>query len=275
MKSVCVITGGGSGMGLATAKMLGKEHYIIIAGRNLNKLEKAIEELRDENIQAEFLVCDISNRDSVNILAKRAREIGVIHSVIHAAGMSPNMGEAKMIMEANALGTININEEFFEVMESGSCIIDVSSMSGYMVPDLLIPRGKYKYSRTDEVLFIRKMMARVNLFPKRLRSSMAYAISKNFVMWYAKTCAVKFGKKGIRILSVSPGSFETPMGELEKDSMEKYTKNSAIKRPGRVEEIANLFAFCVSSKASYLTGTDILCDGGCIASGITPFIKNQ
>jgi NAD(P)-dependent dehydrogenase (short-subunit alcohol dehydrogenase family) len=57
--------------------------------------------------------------------------------------------------------------------------------------------------------------------------------------------------------------------------MEKYTRNSAIKRPGRVEEIANLFAFCVSSKASYLTGTDILCDGGCIASGITPFIKNQ
>ena len=68
------------------------------------KLEKAIEELRDENIEAEFLVCDISNRESVNCLAKQAREIGVIHSVIHAAGMSPNMGEARVIMEANAPG---------------------------------------------------------------------------------------------------------------------------------------------------------------------------
>jgi NAD(P)-dependent dehydrogenase (short-subunit alcohol dehydrogenase family) len=64
------------------------------------------------------------------------------------------------------------------------------------------------------------------------------------------------------------------MGELEKDRMEKYTMHSAIKRSGRVEEIANLFAFCVSGKASYLTGVDILCDGGCIASRVSPFIKN-
>ena len=87
-------------------------------------------------------------------------------------------------------------------------------MSGYLVPGLLMPTGKYKYSRTDKNLFIRKMMARVNLFPKRLRSSMAYAFSKNFVMWYAKTDAVRFGEKGIRVLSVSPGTFDTPMGEL-------------------------------------------------------------
>lgn len=273
MKSVSIITGGGSGMGLATAKMLGKEHYIIIAGRNRSKLEKAIQELRSLNIEAEFFVCDISNRASVDCLAKRAREAGVIHSVIHAAGMSPNMGEAGVIMKANALGTININEAFFEVMESGSCIIDVSSMSGYLLPDFLIPRGKYKYSRTDKDVFIRKMMANVNLFPKKLRPGVAYTFSKNFVMWYAKTDAVKFGEKGIRILSISPGSFETPMGELEKDNMEKYLRHSAIKRPGKVEEIANLFAFCVSSKASYLTGIDILCDGGCIASGVNPFIK--
>jgi NAD(P)-dependent dehydrogenase (short-subunit alcohol dehydrogenase family) len=274
MKSVCVITGGGSGMGLATAKMLGNEHYIIIAGRNLNKLEKAIEELRDVKIEAEYFVCDISNRASVDALANRAKEIGVIHSVIHAAGMSPSMGEAQVIIDANALGTININEAFFEVMESGSCLIDVSSMSGYLVPGFLMPNRIYKYSLTNKDLFIRKMMTRVNLFPKRLRSAMAYAFSKNFVIWYAKTDAVKFGEKGIRILSISPGSFETPMGELEKDSMEKYTRQSAIKRQGRVEEIASLFAFCVSSKASYLTGIDILCDGGCIASGVSPFIKN-
>ena len=111
---------------------------------------------------------------------------------------------------------------------------------GYMVPGFLMPGGKYKYSRTDKDLFIRKMMTRVNLFPKRLRSSIAYAFSKNFVMWYAKNDAVKFGEKGIRVLSVSPGSFETPMGELEKDSMEKYIRHSAIKSPGRVEEIMRL-----------------------------------
>jgi NAD(P)-dependent dehydrogenase (short-subunit alcohol dehydrogenase family) len=75
-------------------------------------------------------------------------------------------------------------------------------------------------------------------------------------------------------LSVSPGSFETPMGELEKDRVKEYTNQSAIKRLGRVEEIADLFAFCVSYKASYLTGVDILCDGGSLASRINPARKS-
>ena len=275
MKNVCVITGGGSGMGLATAKLLGKENYIIIAGRTVKKLENAIKELITEGIEAEAFECDISNRASVDKLAARAHEIGRISSVINAAGMSPHMGDAKTIMEVNALGTININEAFFNVMTEGSCLIDVSSMSAYMVPSLIMPNRKYKYSRINKELFIKKMMARVNLFPKKLRSSMAYGISKHFVIWYAKTDALKFGEKGIRILSVSPGSFETPMGELEKDSSNEYTKQSALKRLGRVEEIANLFVFCVSSKASYLTGTDILCDGGCVASGINPLKRNS
>lgn len=270
MKKVCVITGGGSGMGLATAKMLGKENYIIIVGRTVKKLESALAELRAEGIEAEAFACDIAKRTSVDKLAAHAKSLGKITSVIHAAGMSPTMGDAKTIMEANALGTINVNEAFYEVMEKGSCLIDVSSMSGYMVPSIIMPTRKYKYSRRNKELFMKMAMGRVKLFPKRLQSSVAYGISKNFVIWYAKTDAVKFGEKGIRVLSVSPGSFETPMGELEKDRVAEYTNQSAIKRLGKVEEIAELFAFCVSSKASYLTGVDILCDGGCVASTLNP-----
>lgn len=268
MKNVCVITGGGSGMGLATAKMLGKENHVIIVGRTIKKLEDAVKELREEGIEAESFACDISNRASVDKLAAYAKTKGRIASVIHAAGMSPHMGDARTIMEANAFGTININEAFYEVMEKGSCLIDVSSMSGYIVPNFLLPTKRYKYSRINKEVFMKMMMRRVNIFPKKMRSGVSYSISKNFVIWYAKTGAVKFGSKGIRVLSVSPGSFETPMGELEKDSTDEYTKKSAIKRLGRVEEIADLFAFCVSTKASYLTGIDILCDGGCVASRI-------
>lgn len=274
MKKVCVITGGGSGMGLATAKILGKDNYIIIVGRTLKKLETALEELKIEEIEVEAFACDISDRASVDKLAAHAKEIGTISSVIHAAGMSPNMGDARTIMGANALGTININEAFYNVMEEGSCIIDVASMSGYLLPKFIIPLKKYKYSRIDKDIFMKKMMARVNLFPQKLRSGVAYGISKNFVIWYAKTDAAKFGQKGIRIISVSPGSFETPMGELEKESVDDLTKFCAIKRLGHVEEIANLFAFCASDKAGYLTGVDILCDGGCVASGYNPLKKN-
>lgn len=266
MKSVCVITGGGSGMGLATAKVLGKDNYIIIVGRTLEKLENALKGLNAEGIEAESFVCDISNRDSVDRLVARARKAGRISSVIHAAGMSPHMGEAKTILEVNALGTININEAFYDVMEDGSCIIDVSSMSSYLLPSFIMPQMSYKYSRINASRFMKKMMRRVNVFPKKIRAGIAYGISKNFVIWYVKANALKFGEKGVRILSISPGSFYTPMGEIEKGRMEEYIKRSAIKRPGYVEEIANLFAFCVSDKASYLTGVDILCDGGCVAS---------
>lgn len=274
MKKVCVITGGGSGMGLATAKLIGKDNYIIIVGRSLKKLENALKELETEGIEAESYACDISDYVAVNKLAFHARKIGPISSVIHAAGMSPHMGEARTIMEANALGTINMNEAFYNVMEAGSSIINVSSMSAYLTPQFIMPVRGYKYSRIDKDVFMKKMMARVNLFPKKTRAGVAYSISKHFVIWYAKTDAAKFGQKGIRVISISPGSFETPMAELEKDETGALIKHCAIKRLGYVEEIANLFAFCVSEKAGYLTGVDILCDGGCVASGVNPLKKS-
>jgi NAD(P)-dependent dehydrogenase (short-subunit alcohol dehydrogenase family) len=268
MKNICVITGGGSGMGLATAKLMGQDHYIIIAGRTVAKLEGAIKELSDLGVEAEAFPCDVSDRKSVEELAKHATQIGVIKTVIHAAGMSPNMGDAETIMKVNALGTIYVNEVFYQYMSEGSCIIDVSSMSGYLVPDMIMPKNSYKLSRIDDQLFMKKMMNRVNLFPKKNRSGVAYGISKNFVIWYAKTDAEKFGKKGIRILSVSPGLFETPMGEVERDISEDFIEKCAIKRYGKVDEIAHLFRFVANEKVGYLTGVDILCDGGCIASGL-------
>ncbi len=270
MKNVCVITGGGSGMGLATAKILGKDNDIIIVGRTAKKLENAIAELNSEGIEAEAFACDISDRASVDKLAAHAKELGTITSVIHAAGMSPHMGDGRKIMEVNAFGTINMNEAFYEVMEKGSCLIDISSMSAYLTPEIIMPQRKYKYSRINKGLFMKKMMARVNIFPKKLRSSIAYSISKHFVIWYAKTDAAKFGQKEIRIISITPGTFETPMAELEKNEADVFIKHCAIKRPGRVEEIANLIAFCAGNKAGYLTGTDIICDGGCVASGVNP-----
>lgn len=265
MKKVCVITGGGSGMGLSAAKIIGKDHYIIIAGRTVSKLTDAINELKGAGIEAEAIACDVSDITSVIALAKRAKELGTITSVVHAAGMSPNMGDADTIMKVNALGTIHVHEAFYDVMEAGSCLIDISSMSAYMLPGKLLPMKSYPLSHSDKNLFFKKMMKRVNLFPQKSRSGLSYAISKNFVVWFAKSQAVKFGKKNIRVISISPGSFDTAMGELEKDGVEQFLAKSAFPRLGKVDEIGELIAFCASDKPSYLTGTDILCDGGCIA----------
>jgi NAD(P)-dependent dehydrogenase (short-subunit alcohol dehydrogenase family) len=275
MKKVCVITGGGSGMGLATAKLMGKDHLIIICGRSLKKLEGAVQELVGEGIEAEAFACDVADTNSVEKLACHAKEKGEIAAVIHAAGMSPHMGEAKQIMEVNALGTINVNNAFYKVMKAGSCIIDVSSMSAYLTPKVIMPVGLYKYSAKDPALFMKKIMNRVNLFPKKVRAGVSYGISKHFVIWFAKQDAARFGQKGVRVLSVSPGNFETPMGKLEKEEADAYTKYCAIKRIGQVEEIASLFEYCVSPTAGYLTGIDILCDGGLVASGVNPLKKSR
>ena len=273
MKKVCVITGGGSGMGLATAKVIGKDHYIIISGRTVAKLEGAINELKALGIEAEAFPCDVSDRESVEALAKRASEIGSIETVIHAAGLSPTMADSKTLMAVNALGTIHVNEVFYDYMAEGGCLVDVASMSGYFLPGIILPKKAFKLSRIDHEIFMNKMMRRVRLFPKKLHSQIAYGISKAFVIWYAKTDAAKFGKRNIRVLSVSPGSFETPMGDAEKDNLQEYIEASAMKRLGDVDEIAHLFAFITDKKVGYLTGVDILCDGGCVASGIGGFSK--
>ncbi len=275
MKNVCVITGGGSGIGFATAKVFGRQgYYIILVGRTAKKLDNAVSELKISGIKAEAFNCDISDRDTTQLLAATALERGVVKVVIHAAGMSPQMGDAQEIMKANAIGTVNINDAFYEVMQSGGCLIDTSSMSAHFMPQFIIPKRHYKLSRIDRDRFMKKMMSRINLFPKKVRAGVAYGISKDFVIWFAKTDAARFGKKGVRILSITPGNFDTPMGSLEKDEAMTYIKYNAIKRLGKPEEIAQLYAAVADDRLGYLTGTDILCDGGCIASGCSPLRRS-
>lgn len=95
-------------------------------------------------------------------------------------------------------------------------------------------------------------MRRINIFPEKVRTGVAYGISKHFVIWFAKQDAARYGTKGARVVSVSPGNFETPMGNIEKEEAKVYTK------------------YCASRDAGYLTGVDILCDGGLVASGVKP-----
>lgn len=274
MTKVCVITGAGSGIGLSTARLMTKKgYYTILCGRTASKLENAVKELRDDGGQAEAYPCDVSDRESCFALAKHAEECGDVMVLLHIAGLSPHMADPEKIMSANALGTVNMNDAFYEVMSPGGCVIDTGSMSAYLTPKLIMPKGTYSFARTDRTKFMKKMMNRVNLLPKSTRSGVAYSISKNFVIWFAKTDAARFGKKGVRVLSVTPGNFETPMGKLEKEEAGTYLKFNAIKRNGKPEEIAALYEELSDERLGYLTGADIICDGGCIASGASAFAR--
>ncbi len=267
MQTVAIITGGAGGMGLATARRLGATHRIVISDVKPERLDAAVASLGEQDIASRAVVCDVTDRNSVDALFNQAATLGPVSTVIHTAGLSPQMADAETILRVNALGTIHISEAFHPMASEGSALVHVSSMSAYLLPDLLVPKRAFAHAFTRPDRLIRKIMSRVRLMPNGLyRTGMAYAVSKRFVQWYCQASAGRFGEKGARILSVSPGTFDTEMGRLEeKSGAADMLKTAALKRPGRPEEIAALIAFCASSEASYITGVDILCDGGVVA----------
>ena len=274
MANVCVITGGGSGMGLEAAKFMSKDKIIVISGRTLSKLEGAVEELKALGFEAYAKTCDTSNRESVRELAEYAASLGEIKNVINSAGVSPAMkGTQETILRINALGTVYVNEEFSKLMNAGSVIVDVSSNSAYILPSFIINKKDYLYAETDEDKFVAKLVKKSNMAKGEYqRKGFAYSLSKNFVVWYAKKCAFEYGKKGIRVVSLSPGLIATDMGNLEKEDGGMLIPFSAEERMGKPEELGFALATVADERNGYLAGVDVLCDGGS-TNGMKEFKK--
>ncbi len=263
MDKIAIVTGGAGGMGLATATILGRDHRLVLGDVKQEQLDAAVVQLRDLGIHADGVAGDISDPKSVDALFAHAAAIGQVAAVVHTAGVSPLMGSAETIIRVNAIGTINVTETALSMFGKGSALVNVASSAGHMQPRLLVPKGAYKYALTDRERFVERLVANARRGPRRMHSGSAYSISKNFVIWFSKSRAAAFGAKGARIVSVSPGSFDTEMGRLEVESgAGKLADFSALKRFGRAEEVAEVLAFCASDKPGYLTGTDILVDGG-------------
>ena len=265
MKTVCVITGGGSGMGLAAAKCMPKEKIIVVTGRTLSKLEKAVEELKALGYEAYAKTCDTSKRDEVVALAEYAAALGVIKNVIHSAGLSPAMAKPETLMRVNALGTVYVNREFSKRMPEGGVIVDVSSNSAYMLPEFLANKKTFALAETNEELFLKKSLKMSKMIKDEYKSSgLAYGLSKKFVIWYAAKCAYEYGEKKIRVVSLSPGLIATDMGNLEAKEGAMLLKTTAEKRMGRPEELGYALATVADERNGYLAGVDILCDGGSV-----------
>lgn len=263
MKKVCVITGGGSGMGLEAAKFMPRDRLILIAGRTVAKLEKALGELKELGYEAYAHAVDTSVRNSVRELAEYAASLGEITNVINSAGMSPAQTNGEKLLRINALGTVYVNQEFSRLMKEGSVIVDIASNSAYSLPEFIIPKKAYPLAETDEEKFVAKILKRANIAKTDYqKAGFAYAISKNFVCWYAAKCAFEYGKKGIRVVSLSPGLIATDMGNAEKENGGYLIKFAAEERMGRPEELGFAIATVADERNGYLAGVDILCDGG-------------
>lgn len=260
-ESVAVVTGGGSGMGLASAARLGRRHRILVAEPSAERAEAAERTLRAEGIDAHGAVCDVTDAGAVAALAARAEELGPLAALVHAAGLSRSMASARRIMEVNLCGAARVLDAFLPLAGPGSVGVCVASNGAYR-------RSAQGY---DEQLrdplrpgFLDELEETIGLDG---REQAAYDLSKRGLVAMVERRAHAWGERGARLVSVSPGLIETPMGrlELQQGGNDRIASWTALGRLGVADEIASVVEFLCSPGAAYVTGCDVVVDGGMLA----------
>ena len=263
MSNVYVITGGSGGMCKEIAKLVGRKGTVLLADMNEEQLEEAKIELASKGIEdVHYQTVDITNGDEVKDLANKASLLGDLKALIHTAGLSPTMSNSERITEVNLVGTGILLNEFIEIAGAETVVVCISSMSGHFVPK----EGPY----TD--ILINPLSPNVIESLETIAqgdSGTAYSLSKLGVQLIVEDQAWEWGQKGARIVSLSPGTINTPMGRKEASEqaqMKVMLDNTPLQREGEPSEIASVVEFLLSDAASYITGTDILVDGGTTAN---------
>ncbi len=263
MGKVYVITGGTGGMGKAIANRLGKQGKLLLVDVNEERLSQTVDELAAQGItEVATQKVDISDEQQVKKLASLAAGLGDLGAIIHTAGLSPTMGDARRILEVNAIGTALILQAFLPLAGPGTVAVCVASMAAHSVP-----RNEAYASILLNPLTL-NYLEQMELFT-RGDSGAAYGLSKLGVMLIVEDQAWAWGQKGARIVSVSPGTINTPMGRQEaaqQEMMKLMLDNTPLGREGEADEIASAVEFLCSNAASYITGTDLLVDGGTTAN---------
>lgn len=258
MKKIHIITGGSSGIGLESAKEF-KDGIVLITGRSEDKLIKAEKELKEAGIEVVYKTSDISDKNSISELFEYGKSLGKIKTVVNSAGVSGVGVDAKLTFAIDLIGTENLIEETLKHTEEGTVLILVASMMGHMVPS--DPKYDTYLENPSKEGSIDALLEIV-----QNNSDIAYNFSKKGTQMLAKKYASEFGKKGGRILSLSPGIIMTPMAEkaaaAHPEQMNYMKSMTPVGRNGRPEDIASTVAFLADDKASFITGTDILVDGG-------------
>ena len=258
---LAVIVGAG-GMGTAIARRLGQSHRLLIADRNDAHGTALADRLRGGGHDADFIACDVTEPQDVDRLAERAQNVGSLRSLACVVGLSPSMGDFDTIMAVNLVAAARIASAFAEVLVPGGCGLFISSSSAHMSP---VPAETLTVlSDPLDPAFLERIKAQCDGSP-----ATAYALSKAGLIELCRRECVIWGQRGNRIVSLSPGLIATPMGAAEFErSPRKHDLLAAtpIGREGTMLEIAGVAAFLLSDAASYISGTDILVDGGLIGA---------
>jgi len=259
---VAVITGGGGDMGLACARRMGaRGHRLCLAEITPARLERAHAELSRVGCDITRVACDIAEPGSVERLARQVAELGELGALIHTAGLSPTMADGRRIVAVNLVGTALLVEAFRPLAVAGSAAVLIASQAGHFARNARTPQLD---ALLDAPLRPDFLDALAQLDPSYLGMA-AYGISKYGVLRMAIREAPAWGARGARIVSLSPGIIDTGMGRQEyaaQPAMKTIVERTPLRRQGTSEEIASAVDFLCSAEASFITGTDLLVDGG-------------
>lgn len=264
--NVIVIIGVG-GIGQAIARRQGAGKTALLADVNEQALLATANALKGIGYTVDTSIVDVSSRESVRKLASRAAALGAVDQLVHTAGLSPNMAPPDRILAVDLLGTALVLDEFGRVMAPGGAGIVISSMAGHMPPPLgaEIDRA-LAHTPADELLNLPVLQ------PAAVTDSgAAYALSKRANQLRVQAESLRWGERGARINSISPGIIMTPLAQHEMDSpvgavYRTMIDASVSKRVGTSDEVASAAAYLLGPEASFVTGSDLLIDGGVIAA---------
>jgi NAD(P)-dependent dehydrogenase (short-subunit alcohol dehydrogenase family) len=274
MMTVGIATGAGRGMGLACARRLtGMVDTLLLVDRDEATVTAAAKDLADSGRGAvvEPFVLDITDRDGLARLAAHVAELGTLGAVAHAAGISPTMADWRRILTVDLVGTAMLAEALRPLATAGTAMVCFASMApllGNVQPDPAV--AAILDAPLDE-----RFLDRIHdaLGPAIENTGAAYAFAKHGVHRFVQREAVRLGPAGARICSVSPGIIDTPQGQQEAashPSMGRLVQQTPLGRAGQPDEVAAVVGFLLSAEASFLTGTDILIDGGVCAAVRNP-----
>ena len=266
MKDVMILTGAGQ-IGMAIARRMGYGMKIVIGDKKPENAKTIAEIMNNAGFDAVAMEMDLSSRDSILNLITKAREYGEISILVNAAGVSPSQAPIEAILKVDLYGTAVLLEEVGKVIKEGGVGVTISSQSGHRMPALSAEADEQLACTPTEELLDLDILK-----PENIKDTLhAYQMAKRCNEKRVMAEAVKWGERGARINSISPGIIVTPLAIDEFNGPRgDFYKNMFAKcpagRPGTADEVANVAELLMSSKGAFITGADFLIDGGATAS---------